>query len=104
MIRKLECELMSSQGPKLDLNAITPSIEERDGSYYITASPITFEAVILRFKEGLSPETIQRDCYPVLQLGSIYSAVSFYLNNQAQVESFLEQLRGEADERQKQLL
>ena len=89
---------------KLDLRAIPPSIEERDGNYYITQSPITFAAVILRFKEGLSPGTIHRDCFPGLPLAKIYSAVSFYLNNQGQVEEYLKQLRQEEDERQQQLL
>lgn len=95
---------MSSQKTKLDLSAIPPSIEERNGIYYITQSSVTLEAVILRFKEGLSPETIRRDCYPSLSLASIYSAISFYLNNQVQVESYLNQLRCEADDLQRQLL
>ncbi len=95
---------MSIQKVKLDLCAIPPSIEERDGSYYFTQSPITFAAVILRFKEGLSPETIRRDCFPALPLAKIYNAVSFYLNNQEQVEAYLRQVKQEEDERQRELL
>lgn len=89
---------------KLDLAAIPPSIEERNGTYYITQSPITFAAVIMRFQEGLSPETIHRDCFPSLPLAHIYSAVSFYLSNQEQVETYLAQIKQEEDERQRQLL
>ena len=95
---------MSIQRVTLELRAIPPSVEERNGSYYITQSPITLEAVILRFKEGLSPETIRRDCFPSLPLASIYSVISFYLNNQAQVESYLKQVRSETDDLQEQLL
>lgn len=94
---------MSSQKAKLDLAAIPPSIEERNGSYYITQSPITFAAVILRFQEGLAPETIRRDCFPSLPLAHIYSAISFYLSNQEQVENHLKQLKQEEDELQQQL-
>jgi uncharacterized protein (DUF433 family) len=89
---------------KLDLAAIPPSIEERNGIYYITQSPITFAAVILRFKEGLSPETIRRDCFPSLPLAHIYSAISFYLSNQEQVENYLKQIKREEEELQQRLL
>lgn len=89
---------------KLNLHAIPPAIEERDGSYYITQSSISFAAVILRFKEGLSPESIRRDCFPSLPLMKIYSVISFYLNHQAQVEGYLKHLRQEEDELQRQLL
>jgi uncharacterized protein (DUF433 family) len=95
---------MGNQEIKLDLRAIPPPIEERQGSYYITQSSITFAAVILRFKEGLSPETIRRDCFPALPLAKIYSAISFYLNNQEEVEGYLKQLRQAEDEWQEQLL
>jgi uncharacterized protein (DUF433 family) len=89
---------------KLKLGAIPPAIEERGGGYYITQSDISFAAVILRFKEGLSPESIHRDCFPSLALAKIYSAISFYLNHQEQVENYLKQLRQEEDELQQQLL
>lgn len=95
---------VSKEKATLELRAIPPSIEERNGSYYITQSPITLEAVILRFKEGLSPETIRRDCFPSLSLASIYSVISFYLNNQTQVEGYLKQVRSEEDELQQRLL
>ena len=95
---------MSHQKVTLELRAMPPSIEEKNGSYYIAQSPIALEAVILRFKEGLSPETIRRDCFPALSLASIYSVLSFYLNNQSQVESYLEQVQSDMDELQQQLL
>ena len=89
---------------KLKLRPIPPAIEERDGSYYITQSAVPFAAVILRFKEGLSPEAIRRECFPSLALVKIYSVISFYLNHQEQVESYLSQLRQEEDELQEKLL
>ena len=95
---------MNTQTVKLDLAAVPPSIEERNGMYYITQSPITFAAVILRFQEGLSPETIRRECFPSLPLAHIYSAINFYLSNQEQVENYLEQVKREEDELQQRLL
>jgi uncharacterized protein (DUF433 family) len=104
MMRVLSGEIMSSEKVKLDLRAIPPAIEERDRIYYFTQSSITFAAVILRFKEGLSPETIRRGCFPALPLAKIYSAVSFYLNNQAQVEDYLSQVKQDEDALQQELL
>jgi uncharacterized protein (DUF433 family) len=95
---------MSNQKVTLDIRATAPAIEEREGSYYIKQSPISLASVILRFKEGLSPDTIRRDCFPSLPLSSIYSVVSYYLSNQGQVDKYLEQVRKEDDERQQQLL
>jgi uncharacterized protein (DUF433 family) len=95
---------MNTHTINLNLAAIPPSIEERNGTYYITQSPITFAAVILRFQEGLSPETIRRDCFPSLPLAHIYSAISFYLSNQEQVENYLTQIKQEEDELQEQSL
>jgi hypothetical protein len=95
---------MGKRKIKLKLRAIPPAVEERDGSYYITQSSVSFAAVVLRFKEGLSPEAIRRECFPALPLVKIYSAISFYLNHREQVETYLKQLRQEEAELQQQLL
>ena len=89
---------------ELNLRAIPPAIEERDGSYFIAQSVVPLAAVILRYKEGLSPETICRECFPALPLVSVYSVVNFYLNHQGQVENYLRQVRQEEDELQQLLL
>lgn len=99
-----ELRVVSDQDLKLDLRAVPPSIEERQGGYYIAQSPITFGAAILRFKEGLSPELIHRDCYPSLPLAKIYSAISYYLNNQELVDNYLKQLQQYENELQEHLL
>ena len=95
---------MAMRKIKLKIIAIPPAIEERDGDYYITQSAVSFAAVILRFKEGLSPEAIRRECFPSLPLVKIYSAISFHLNHREQVENYLTQLRQEEDELQQQML
>jgi uncharacterized protein (DUF433 family) len=95
---------MSKETVKLNLSAAPPSIEERDGAYFITQSTIPFAAVILGFQEGLSPDTIRRECYPSLPLSHVYSAITYYLNNSEQVEGYLQQIKKEEDELQAQLL
>ncbi|MGH9847254.1 MAG: hypothetical protein ACREEM_51820 [Blastocatellia bacterium] len=95
---------MSIRKVKLKLRAVPTLIEERQGVYYVSESPITLAAVIMRFKEGLSPETIRRDCFPSLPLVKIYNVISFYLAHQEQVENYLSYLRREEDELQERLL
>ncbi len=95
----------AAQKSTIEISAtLPPAIEERDGGYYIAQSSVPLAAVIVRFKEGLSPETIRRECFPSLSLASIYSAVTFYLNQQELVENYLQQLRREEDELQQQML
>lgn len=96
--------MMAMRKIKLKIVAIPPAIEERDGEYFITQSDVSFAQIILRFKEGLSPEAIRRECFPSLPLVKIYSAISFYLNHREQVENYLQQIRQEEDELQQQLL
>jgi len=49
---------------------------------------------VYRFLEGLSPETIQADCFPTLTLDQIYGAISYYLANRSEIDRYLQ----EADE------
>ena len=95
---------MRTRKIKLKLSAVPPAIKERGGRYYLAESAVSFAAVVLRFKEGLSPETIHRECFPSTPLATIYNAAAFYLAHQAQVEVYLEQLRREDDDLQGRLL
>lgn len=95
---------MGAPTVKLSLAATPPAIEEREGSYFIAHSPIPLAAVILRFQEGLSPDTIRRECFPSLPLAHVYSAIAFYLNHQDEVDAWLKQVRQEEDALQERLL
>jgi hypothetical protein len=45
--------------------------------------------VVYRFLEGLSPESIQSDCFPTLTLEQVYGAISYYLANRAEIDRYL---------------
>ena len=38
-------------------------IEQRDNGYWIVGTRVSLDSVVYRFLEGLSPETIQADCF-----------------------------------------
>lgn len=66
-------------------------IEQRDGSYWVRGTRVSLDSVVQRFLEGLSPESIQTDCFPVLTLEQVYGALTFYLRNRADVDAYLRQ-------------
>src|SRR6266480_2561403 len=66
-------------------------IESREGGYWIRGTRVSLDSVVYRFLEGLSPETIQSDCFPTLTLEQVYGAISYYLANRAQVDDYLQQ-------------
>ena len=40
-------------------------VEQRDQGYWITDSRVSLDSVVLAFLDGLSPETIVAECFPV---------------------------------------
>src|SRR5947209_9649779 len=66
-------------------------IEQREGGYWVRGTRVSLDSVVYRFLEGLSPETIQADCFPSLSLEQIYGAIFHYLSNRAEVDAYLRQ-------------
>ena len=64
-------------------------IEHRDEGYWISGTRVSLDSVVYRFLEGLSPESIQADCFPILTLEQVYGAISFYLANRAEIDRYL---------------
>lgn len=64
-------------------------VERRDGGYSVRGTRVSLDSVVYRFLEGLSPESIQADCFPTLTLEQVYGAITFYLANRAEVDEYL---------------
>ncbi|MGA9773843.1 MAG: DUF433 domain-containing protein [Blastocatellia bacterium] len=89
-------------------------IEQRDGGYWIRGTRVSLDSIVYRFLEGLSPESIQADCFPVLTLEQVYGAITYYLHNRTHIdqyiqesdheyESFRERMRTEYPEAQRRI-
>jgi uncharacterized protein (DUF433 family) len=76
----------------------TNYVEQVDGGYRVHGTRVSLDSVVYRFLEGLSPETIQAECFPVLTLEQVYGAITYYLANRAQVDAYLHQADKEYDE------
>lgn len=70
-------------------------IEKRDGGYWIAGTRISLDSIVLAFLEGLSPETIVAECFPVLTLEQVYGAVTYYLGHRAEIDEHLKKADAE---------
>ena len=64
-------------------------VEERSGGYWVRGTRISLESVVYRFLEGLSPETIQSECFPTLSLAQVQGAIAYYLDHRQAVDDYL---------------
>lgn len=67
-------------------------VEQRDQGYWVSDSRVSLESVIFAFLDGLSPETITAECFPVLTLEQVYGAITYYLSHCAEVGVYLQQV------------
>lgn len=65
-------------------------VNKHDGGYWVADSRVSLDSVVYAFLDGLSPETIVAECFPVLTLGQVYGAIAYYLANRAEIDLYLE--------------
>ncbi len=58
---------------------------------------VTLDSLVAAFNNGETPEQIQQN-FPALDLADIYSALSYYIRHQAEVDAYLEARNKEAEE------
>ena len=64
-------------------------VVERKNSYFIRESRVSLDSVVNAFLNGVSPESIVQS-FPVLTLGQVYGAITFYLASKKAVDSYLQ--------------
>lgn len=78
-------------------------IDFHHGGYWVTGTRVSLDSIVYRWREGLSPETIQRECFPVLSLRHVYGAITYYLEHQAEIDAYLRQAEQEEEVVRQQL-
>ncbi len=82
---------------ELSITTTTPPLVKDDrGIVRVGGTRVTLETVVTAFKNGSTCEEIVYQ-YPSLKLADVYSVVSYYLGNQAEVESYLEERQKKAE-------
>ena len=72
-------------------------IEKRDDGYWVAGTRVSLDSIVLAFLDGLSPETIVAECFPVLTLEQVYGAITYYLAHGAEIDRYLQQGDAEFD-------
>ena len=70
-------------------------VEQRDQGYWIAGSRVSLESIIFSFLDGLSPETIVAESFPILSLEQVYGAIAHYLSNRSEIDVYLRQVDAE---------
>lgn len=70
-------------------------VEKRDKGYWIAGTRVSLDSVVLVFLDGLSPETIVAECFPVLTLEQVYGAIAYYLSHRDEINAYLKQTESE---------
>ena len=74
-----------------------PYVEKRDEGYWVADTRVSLDSVVFTFLDGLSPETIVTECFPVLTLEQVYGAITYYLSHRAELDDYLERADAEFD-------
>ena len=68
----------------------------------MTGTRVSLDSIIFAFNEGATPEEIVQQ-YPTLDLKDVYVVISYYLQNQAEVEEYLDRRQAERRELKKEI-
>lgn len=94
---------MVMRGIALIVNKQTvPLREDADGRMRVGETRVPLETVVGSFKDGAVPEEIVL-AYPTLTLTEVYQVVAFYLANQREVETYLEERERLAEQVQRKV-
>lgn len=75
--------------------ARVPLYLDDDGVVRIEGTRVTLDTVIGEFLDGATPEDIAAD-FPSLRRADVYALIAYYLQHQAEVDTYLEQRRAQA--------
>ena len=74
---------------------------DADGVVRVDNTRVTLDTVVMAFMEGATAEEIVQQ-YPSISLTAVYYTIGYYLRRQADVEAYLNQRRGQAEQVRRQ--
>jgi uncharacterized protein (DUF433 family) len=73
-----------------------PIKEDKMGVIRVGSTRVTLDTVVHAFQRGHTAEEIVSH-YPALKLADVYAVISYYLNNQSQVQTYLQRQQVETE-------
>lgn len=70
---------------------------DADGVQRVGNTRVTLDTIVAAFKEGATAEEIAQQ-YSSVSLADVYAVIAYYLRRQAEVESYLDKRRQEAEQ------
>lgn len=67
----------------------TEYVEQRDGVYVVSGTRVSLDSIVHSFLSGQSAESIAQ-AFPVLALGQVYGAITYYLAHRDEVDRYLD--------------
>ncbi|HKC65055.1 MAG TPA: DUF433 domain-containing protein [Pyrinomonadaceae bacterium] len=81
---------------------IVPLSQDQSGVLRVTGTRVSLDSVIYAFQTGSTPEEIVHQ-YSTLDLKDVYAVISYYLQNQDEVEEYLAQRQVQRQELRKEI-
>jgi uncharacterized protein (DUF433 family) len=69
-------------------------VEKMDDMYRLAGTRVSLDSIVHAFWHGQAAESIAQS-FPVLTLEQVYGALTFYLANKSEVDTYLEQAEAE---------
>jgi uncharacterized protein (DUF433 family) len=70
-------------------------VELRDGGYWIAGTRVSLDSVVYAFREGVAPEVIATERFPVLTVAQVFGAIAYYLAHREKIDEYLSQEEAE---------
>lgn len=64
-------------------------VEKQEAGYRVKGTRVSLDSVVIAFLQGLSPETIVAECFPMLNLEQVYGAIAYYLAHRVEIDTYL---------------
>jgi uncharacterized protein (DUF433 family) len=74
-----------------------PLQEDASGVIRVENTRVTLDSVVLAFREGASAEEIG-ERFPAISLSAVYAAITFYLQNRPEIDTYLKRRETEAQQ------
>lgn len=70
-------------------------VDQHDQGYWVAGTRVSLDSVVIAFLDGLSPETIVAECFPVLTLEQVFGAIAYYLANRVEIDAYMQSTKAE---------
>lgn len=79
-----------------------PLATDELGVIHVSDTRVPLDTLIFAFKHGATPEEIVAD-YSTLDLTDVYAVITYYLQNQTEVENYLQRRQIQRDEARREM-